>query len=189
MATDTDADTVRVERVDIVARVVLDRPDRHNAMDVEMADALHTTLFDAVDDREVRAVVVTGTGPAFHMTARRKLTALAMGGCHTEADLDAMTGDRPDSRRFRAITTRLHSAVATVATANVPTVTAINGVAADGGLGLALSGDLVFVNEDARFEFAYPRIVLSGDGGSTWSLQKFKESAPGLDPAAVHPVC
>ena len=48
----------------------------------------------------------------------------------------------------------------------------IDGVAAGAGFGLALLPDLLLVSEDARLEFAYPRIGLTGDGGSTFFLPR-----------------
>lgn len=51
-------------------------------------------------------------------------------------------------------------------------MTAVNGVAAGAGFSLALVGDIVLVSEDARFEYAYPRVGLTGDGGSTFFLPR-----------------
>jgi 2-(1,2-epoxy-1,2-dihydrophenyl)acetyl-CoA isomerase len=149
--------TVRVERVDeTVGRVVMDRPETHNAMDESMAAALRDAVLDLVEDDAVRCVVLTGAGPAFN----------------TGADLAALDGTAADGRRLRAVATRLHTAVAALASAPKPVVTAVNGVAAGGGFGLALAGDLVLVSETARLEYAYTRLGVSGDGGSTYFLPR-----------------
>jgi 2-(1,2-epoxy-1,2-dihydrophenyl)acetyl-CoA isomerase len=145
-----------VERVDGVGRIAMERADQHNALTVEMANELRDATGDLVEDDDVRCLVLTGSGDAFN----------------TGADLSELSGDETDGRRLRALATRLHRAVRNVATAPMPTVTGVNGVAAGGGFGLALSGDLVLVADDARFEFAYPEIALSGDGGSTYFLPR-----------------
>lgn len=155
--TGTDSgDGVSVERADPVARVVMDRPDSHNAMDVAMADALQSAVVDLVADDAVRCLVLTGTGPAFN----------------TGADLTAMDGSAGDGRRLRSVATRLHKAVRTLASGPTPVVTAVNGVAAGGGFGLALAGDVVLVSDAARLEYAYTSLGVSGDGGSTFFLPR-----------------
>jgi 2-(1,2-epoxy-1,2-dihydrophenyl)acetyl-CoA isomerase len=149
-------DTIAVERADGVARVTMERPDHHNALNRAMADELRTATTELVEDGDVRCLVLTGTGGAFN----------------TGADLTELEGDPTDARRLRQLASRLHVTVRNLASAPMPVVTAVNGVAAGGGFGLALSGDVVVVHEDARFEFAYTDIGLSGDGGSTWFLPR-----------------
>ncbi len=153
MAAD-DPDHVTVERTGGVGRVVMDRPETNNAMDPRMARQVRDATMDLVEDDDVRCLVLTGTAGAFN----------------TGADLTALAGDSSDGRRLRTIATRLHTTVAHLAGAPKPTITAVSGVAAGGGFGLALSGDLVVMADGARLEFAYPRIGLSGDGGSTYFL-------------------
>jgi 2-(1,2-epoxy-1,2-dihydrophenyl)acetyl-CoA isomerase len=149
-------DHVTVERLDGVGRIVMDRPDHHNALNRAMAAELRDATADLVEDDDVRCLVLTGEGSAFN----------------TGADLSTLEGDASDGRRLRGLASRLHGAVRNVATAPMPTVTGVNGVAAGGGFGLALSGDIVLVSAEARFEFAYPEIALSGDGGSTYFLPR-----------------
>ncbi|WP_135534252.1 enoyl-CoA hydratase/isomerase family protein [Halostella pelagica] len=145
-----------VERIDGVGRIAMERADHHNALTVQMAGELRDATNDLAEDDEVRCLALTGSGGTFN----------------TGADLSTFEGDATDGRRLRALASRLHGAVRNVATAKMPTVTGVNGVAAGGGFGLALSGDLVLVADDARFEFAYPEIALSGDGGSTYFLPR-----------------
>jgi 2-(1,2-epoxy-1,2-dihydrophenyl)acetyl-CoA isomerase len=149
------------EHVDVtlregVARVTLARPDAHNALDVDTAIDLRDALAAAASATDVRCIVLAGEGAVF---------------C-SGADLASFEGDETDRRRLDAVATRLHAAVSTLATADVPTITAVNGVAAGGGFGLALAADLVLVHESARFEYSYPRVGLSGDAGATWFLPR-----------------
>jgi 2-(1,2-epoxy-1,2-dihydrophenyl)acetyl-CoA isomerase len=159
-ADDTDGagayDHVTVERNDGVGRVTLDRPDAYNSLDAATARDLRTAVVELAEDDDVRCLVLGGNGPAF---------------C-SGADLGSFEGDETDRKRLDAVATPLHKAVETLATAPKPTVSAVGGVAAGGGLGLAVAADVVLAHEDARFEFTYTRIGLSGDGGSTWFLPR-----------------
>lgn len=154
--TGTGHEHVAVERVDGVGRVTLDRPEAFNSLDAATARDLRAAVTSLAEDDSVRCLVLGGNGPAF---------------C-SGADLGSFEGDETDRKRLDSVATPLHKAVETLATAPKPTVTAVDGVAAGGGLGLALAADVVLAHEDARFEFTYPRIGLSGDGGSTWFLPR-----------------
>jgi 2-(1,2-epoxy-1,2-dihydrophenyl)acetyl-CoA isomerase len=156
MHLDDDFQHLDVALEDGVAHVTLDRPDAHNALDVATAIDLRDALDAAATAGDVRCLVLEGTAGAF---------------C-TGADLAAFAGDETDQRRLDGVATPLHAAVKTLATSDVPTITAVNGVAAGGGFGLALAGDLVLAHESARFEYSYPRIGLSGDAGATWFLPR-----------------
>ncbi|WP_435359008.1 enoyl-CoA hydratase/isomerase family protein [Haloarchaeobius sp. DFWS5] len=152
----SDSQPIIVERTDGIGRITLDRPESYNSLDVETADALRDAAIDLANDDAIRCILLAANGPAF---------------C-SGADLSAFEGDETDARRLDRVATRLHRTVETLATAPKPTVAAVDGVAAGGGLGLALASDVVLAHEDARFEFTYPRIGLSADGGSTWFLPR-----------------
>ncbi|WP_256301481.1 enoyl-CoA hydratase/isomerase family protein [Haloarchaeobius salinus] len=152
----TESGNVTLERDDGVGRVTLDRPDAYNSLDAATARDLRAAVVELAEDDAVRCLVLGGNGPAF---------------C-SGADLGSFEGDASDRKRLDSVATPLHKAVETLATAKKPTVTAVAGVAAGGGLGLALAADVVLAHEDARFEFTYTRIGLSGDGGSTWFLPR-----------------
>jgi 2-(1,2-epoxy-1,2-dihydrophenyl)acetyl-CoA isomerase len=151
-----DYETIEVTRTGAVARLAFDRPDAHNALDRRMAEELVDAAHDLVSDDGVRCLAVTGNGPAFI----------------TGVDLTTLAGDGTDERRLRGFAGHLHEFVGSLLRAPKPVVTGVNGVAAGGGLGPALCGDVVLVAEGARLEFAYPRIGLSGDGGSTYLLPR-----------------
>ncbi len=53
-----------------------------------------------------------------------------------------------------------------------PVITAVNGFAAGGGLGLSLSGDIVIAAESAKFTYAYTNSGLTPDGGSTYIIPR-----------------
>jgi 2-(1,2-epoxy-1,2-dihydrophenyl)acetyl-CoA isomerase len=150
-----DYDYLGVERWEGVARIVMERPETHNAMHRAMAAELRTATADLAED-DSRCIVLTGTGSVFN----------------TGADLSTLDGGDGDARTLRKIASSLHRSIETLVRAPKPVVTGVNGFAAGGGFGLSLSGDVVVAREDARFEFAYPRIGLSADGGSTFFLPR-----------------
>jgi 2-(1,2-epoxy-1,2-dihydrophenyl)acetyl-CoA isomerase len=149
-------DHVRVERAEDVGRIVMDRPSTNNAMDRTMAGEMEGAAVELAEDDGVRCIVLTGTEGVFN----------------TGADLTALEGDERDAPTLRRIAGALHGTISTLARAPKPVVCGVNGVAAGGGVGPALCGDLVLVAGSARFEFAYPRIGLSADGGSTFFLPR-----------------
>jgi 2-(1,2-epoxy-1,2-dihydrophenyl)acetyl-CoA isomerase len=149
-------DTIAVTRTDAVGRIAFDRPDAHNSLNERMATEMVEAAHDLVSDDGVRCIALTGNGPVFN----------------SGADLTMLSGDGSDEATLRSLANRLHEFISQLVRAPKPVVTGVNGVAAGGGLGPAVCGDIVLVGESARFEFAYPRIGLSGDGGSTYLLPR-----------------
>lgn len=149
-------ETLEVSREGAIARLAFDRPDAHNALNRRMAQELVEAAHDLVSDDAVRCIAVTGNGPTYN----------------TGADLTTLDGDERDEPRLRALAAGLHEFIISLVGAAKPVVTGVNGVAAGGGLGPAICGDLVLIAESARLEFAYPRIGLSADGGSTFLLPR-----------------
>lgn len=147
---------VSVTRTDAVGRITMDRPESNNSFDPRMSEELHEAAIELVEDDTVRCIVLTGTGRTFS----------------TGADLGALSADAGDAAVIRSMAHQLHGTVSQLHRAPKPVVCGVNGVVAGGGIGLSLCGDIVLVTESARFEFAYPRIGLSADGGSSYFLPR-----------------
>ena len=128
------AGLLSLERRDDVAVVTLQRPEKRNALSVELRIEL-TDAFRALgDDEEVCAIVLTGAGPAF---------------C-SGMDTSQFGGDR--AHRERLVETSVSSFTA-VADCPKPVIAAVNGPALAGGFALALLCDLRVASEDASFGF------------------------------------
>lgn len=151
-----DYDHLRIDRSDGIARVVLDHLEARNALDLAVANELVSAATTLGEDPDVRCIVLTHSGDFFGVGA----------------DLSQLDGDDGDAAVLRELAGRLHESIVQFHQAPVPVVGGIDGVAAGAGFSLAIVPDLVVVSEAARLEFAYPRIGLTGDGGSTFFLPR-----------------
>src|SRR6516225_7136078 len=141
---------IRFTVADHVARVTIDRPEVLNAIDAASERELQG-IWDAIEqDREVRAVVLTGAGDrAFSAGADMKGGSGASG-------LDYWANERPGG--FGGIALR--------ETLDIPVIARVNGHALGGGLEMALGCDLIIAAEHASFGLPEPRVGrLPLDGG------------------------
>lgn len=138
-----------------VAVVTLDRPERYNAIDAELSSSVVELVRRA--EREARAVVLTGRGKAF-------CSGADLSGFSDEYD----DGGYPDLGKH--LDEEFHPFANAIANSTVPTIAAVNGVAAGAGMGIALGCDLRVMAESAYFTSAFTAIGLAPDSGSTWLL-------------------
>jgi enoyl-CoA hydratase len=155
MAGDPMSAVLRVERIDRVALLTLDRPDRLNALSAALTAALADAVADIAADPGVGAVVVTGAGRAFSA------------GADIE-ELDALDGP-PD---FAAFVGRMAAANAALQALAQPSVAAVNGVALGGGFELALACDLRVCAERARLGVPEIKLGLLPAAGGTARLTR-----------------
>lgn len=143
-----------------VALLTLDDPHRRNAMTVEMGDALAQRCTELSADPGLRAVVLTGSPPAF--SAGGDLDMLDDLGRRTrDGGFDATDTMIAFYRRFLA-----------VRDLPVPVVAAINGHAVGAGLCVALAADLLIVAEDAKVGLNFAMLGLHPGMGGTWLLPR-----------------
>jgi len=151
------SDPVRVEQKDGIATITLNRPDALNAFNLPMMEELHRAVLACDEDPGARCVVLTGAGRAF--CAGGDVKGFAQ-------NLDRI------GEHLKALTSHHHATVSRLTRMPKPTIAAVNGVVAGGGIGLALACDLVIASESARVTMAYSRIGASPDGGSTYFLPR-----------------
>jgi 2-(1,2-epoxy-1,2-dihydrophenyl)acetyl-CoA isomerase len=164
---------IRVEREGGVGVIAIDRPQRFNSLDVTTAQDLRRAGLQMARDEQVRAVILRGTGGAFCSGADLKY--IASGG--QDEDLAYLTpADREIpagyGERFKQILEYLHSTISEIRRAPKPFIAAVDGMAAAGGFGLAMSCDLVYVSPRASFEWAYGKTGLTGAESSTFLLPR-----------------
>ena len=152
------APLVLEERVDSVLTLRLNRPEKLNALNLELCRALVHALLRAADDKSVRAVVLTGAGRGF------------CAGGDVNHIRDARM--RRSVRDFEALLAA--GKEVTVAIASMPKVViaAVNGPAAGGGMSLALACDMRIASDRATFKQAFAQLGLYPDLGATFFLPR-----------------
>jgi enoyl-CoA hydratase len=148
--------TVTVEQAAGVATLVLNRPEKLNALSDEMVDAFFSAL-DGIAESDARVLVITGAGRGFCAGFD-----LSFAG---EGSGDPIFWARRQER-FGSLVTRIRDLPQ-------PTVAAVNGAATGAGLGLALACDTRIASTTARFSSAFIRVGMSScDVGVSWLLPR-----------------
>jgi enoyl-CoA hydratase/carnithine racemase len=147
-----------VERGDGVVTLTIDRPARKNAITTDMWRGLVELFDDIAQRRDDRVLVITGAGDAFCSGA--DLSGAGGGEAPTGAG-SSMAAMRNVGRAAM----RLHELP-------IPTIAAVNGVAAGAGCNLALGCDLIIASERARFTEIFAKRGLSLDFGGSWLLPR-----------------
>jgi len=151
---------VLTERSGAVLTITIDRPGRLNALDEPTMAELRTALEGATVARDVRAVLLTGAGSAF-----------CAGG-----DVAAMEAHRADGtlpELFHRLTAQQEHIVREILGMPKPVVAALPGVAAGGGLSLALAADWRIASETAVLVPAFLQLGTVPDGGLSYFLPHF----------------
>lgn len=140
-----------------LARVRLARPEASNAIDRDLAYALHDAIAELAGRSDVRAVLVDAEGR--HFTVGGDLFHLSGVGDDLPAELQRMVS-------------RYHAALAQLAGLDAPVVCAVQGAAAGGGLGLLWAADVVIAADDLKLASGFAKLGLAGDGGSSWAVPR-----------------
>lgn len=138
--------------------LTLNRPDKLNAMNGPLCQALLEALQRAASDDSVRCVVITGAGRAF-----------CAGG-----DIPMMREARlrKETQELEVMLRTSVDIIVTMRSMPKPVVAAVNGPAAGGGANIALGCDLRIASEHASFGQSFAKIGLFPDYGGTWSLPR-----------------
>ena len=156
------SDRVTVEIKDHVAEITLNRPDKHNAVDLAMFEALIEAGETLAKDAEVRAVVLRGAGDNF--CAGIDLSVFQGSGL-AGLDKDAFKPRDGSPANF------FQSAAYVWRALPVPVIAAIKGVAFGAGLQIALGADIRYAAPDARFSIMEVKWGIIPDMAITATLQ------------------
>lgn len=168
-------DRVKWDHDGAIARVTLARPEAGNALDLAMSRGLHeaaTRIERGAADGSVRVALIAAEGSTF-----------CVGGDLREF---ATASDR--GAQIAQVAGILHETILLLGRAPVPIVTVVHATVAGGGIGLALSGDVVLIARQAKLRVAYTAAGLSPDCGSSWVLPGRIGLARALDLALTNRV-
>jgi 2-(1,2-epoxy-1,2-dihydrophenyl)acetyl-CoA isomerase len=139
-----------------VITLVMNRPDRLNALNNELTSALNEALVRVASDSSIHVVVLTGAGRAF--CAGGDLGAIGKGR------------ERSDSTELAPILRSGMQAVLNIRTMPQPVIAAVNGPAAGAGMNLALAADIRLAVDGAVFGQNFAKVGLFPDYGGTYFL-------------------
>jgi len=143
--------------------ITLNRPDKLNAFNPEMHKALRAALEEALDERAIRAVLLTGAGRGFCSGQDLSERRVEPGAAPIDLAVSLGSYYNPLVRRLRELPK--------------PIVCAVNGVAAGAGANIALACDIVVAARSARFVQSFARLGLVPDSGGTYFLPRLAGSA------------
>ena len=146
------------ERKGNVAVIRLNRPDKLNALNVELGRGLVHALLHASQDGSVRAVVITGAGRAF------------CAGGDLEFILDLRKRNASDE--LKTLLEAGKEICLAIAAMTKPVIAAVNGPAAGGGMNLALAADMRIASSQASFAESFAKVGLYPDFGGTYFLPR-----------------
>ncbi len=146
---------IKTEIEDSVMKIILNRPDKFNSFNREMALQFQDSLDKAAIDKTIRAVYLTGEGKAF---------------CAGQDLSEAMDTNGPGIERI--VREHYNPIILKIRNLEKPVVCAVNGVAAGAGANIALACDIVVAATSVAFIQAFSKIGLIPDSGGTFFLPR-----------------
>lgn len=185
---DPSSEHIKVTYDGGVGTLTIARPQRFNSLDVQTARDLRKAGLALARDNKVRCMVLQGTNGIFCSGADLKY--IRAGG--DPKDLGYLSPEARGAQQgygpiFKQILEYLHATISELRRAEKPVIAAVDGVAAAGGMGLAMACDLVVASERSLFEYAYFKTALSGAESSTFFLPKLVGLRRAMDLAFLNP--
>ena len=162
---------VNLNNIGAVGIITLNRPEARNALNPKMFQELSSAIQDCRDP-DIRAVIITGSGGSF------------CAGADVKDFVNQLENSGPEGLhehlKHRADTFH-RDVIIPIRQLDKPVIASIDGVAAGGGLSLALACDLRVASDRARFLMAYANIGATADGGSTYLLPRMIGTARAME--------
>ncbi|SHN62762.1 enoyl-CoA hydratase/isomerase family protein [Desulfitobacterium chlororespirans] len=135
---------------DGIAYVIINKPERRNAMDADLMVKMVQVLEQLDQDTDVRVIILKGQGDHF-----------SSGG-----DLKAGVGGEPTVENSRAALQKFIFAVRKIQEMEKPVIAMVKGYAVGGGMSLAMVCDIVFASEDAKFSSNFLKVGITPEMGA-----------------------
>lgn len=170
-----NTDNLSFTLVGSVAVLTLNRQDKLNSLNVPLMNDLRAAFAHVNENTQIRALITTGAGRAF-------CTGADLSGAAAASQSESLT---PGQRLAQMMEEHFNPLVRDLQQLRVPTVAALNGIVAGGGVGLALAHDIVVGAKSADFRVNFtPRLAIVPDMGSTWFLPRLVGHARAMGLAA-----
>ncbi len=140
-----------------IAILTLNRPDKMNAISLEMRETIPRALQEIQEDDNLRAVIITGAGRGF------------CSGADVAVQAARAAGQQADTSR-KTLLALVGNFILGFEKINKPIIAAVNGIAAGVGLTITLACDLRIASTNARFAAIWVKRGLIADGGATLLL-------------------
>lgn len=148
-------DSILFEKIGGVGKITLNRPDKLNSFNMDMATEFLKAMDNCRTDEEIRAILITGEGRGF--CAGQDLAA-------------AIADDAPELRDI--VDKQYNPIIKIIREIEKPVVCAVNGVAAGAGANIAFACDITLASTDAKFIQSFSGIGLIPDSGGTYFLPR-----------------
>jgi 2-(1,2-epoxy-1,2-dihydrophenyl)acetyl-CoA isomerase len=139
-----------------IATMVLNRPEKYNAMDEDALDGYIEALQSIAQDDSIRSLIITGAGSAF---------------C-AGADRDSKIFSKAGPWEFWIFMQKINEMILTIRNMPKPVIAAVNGPAVGGGCNVALACDIIIASQSAYFCQIYSKIGIHPDAGGTYFLPR-----------------
>ena len=146
---------IQFKKIEAVAKITLNRPEKYNSFVREMALELQNIIDECGQDETIRSILITGAGKAF---------------CAGQDLKEAINPDGPEIEEI--VRQHYNPIIQKIRGIEKPVIAAVNGVAAGAGANLALACDIVVAAKSASFIQAFSKIGLIPDSGGTYFLPR-----------------
>ncbi len=147
--------SILTEEKNNVLVVTLNRPEKLNCFNREMALQLISVLDEAENNNNIRAIIITGMGKAF---------------CAGQDLSEAIDPNGPGIKKI--VGEHYNPIILKIRSIEKPIIAVINGVAAGAGANIALACDIIYASKSASFIQAFSKIGLIPDSGGTYTLPR-----------------
>ncbi|MET0183693.1 MAG: enoyl-CoA hydratase-related protein [Caulobacterales bacterium] len=166
----SEADVLLYDVDDGVATITLNRPDRRNAVNAALGQAMNEALVRAAGDKSVRALILTGAGDGFCAGGDAdRLQDVADGKRQVGVQISPNEPD-PIFQIIPDAPPELRSRYTFAQAMPIPVIAAVNGPAVGAGLAFALSADIRLASPNAAFMAGFVRIGAIPELGLSWTI-------------------